>query len=159
MSTKNLVAQTLDEIARYLELDGENAFKRRAFIRAADAVRDLDANIEDLIELGELDNTTGIGKTTAGVIREVVATGESSYLDNLRSRFPAGILELAEIPGLGMKKVRTLYDDLGIGSLVDLENAITNDEIGALPGFGRKTQQRIAEGLTKRKYQKKRMLL
>ena len=134
MSTKKLVAQTLDEIARYLELDGENVFKLRAFARAAESVRDLDASIEDLIESGDLDKTTGIGKTTAGVIREVVATGESGYLDDLRSRFPSGVLELAEIPGLGMKKVRTLYEDLGIGSLADLEKAITNDEVAALPG-------------------------
>jgi len=159
MSAKDLIASTLDEIARYLELDGANSFKVRAFSRAAEAVRDIDEEIDRLIESGEIDRVDGIGPKTAEVVREIAATGESTYLEDLRSRFPAGLLDLEGIPGLGLKKIRILWQQLEISSLEDLDEAIRKGELAALPGLGAGTQKRIAEGLRARKRDAGRILL
>src|SRR5438445_210093 len=85
--------------------------------RASRAVSALDRDPAELIASGELQKTPGIGKTTASVIEEVLRTGKSRYLEELRKQYPAGIFELMRVPRLGLKKVGILYAKLGIGSL------------------------------------------
>jgi DNA polymerase (family 10) len=144
---KREVARTLDEIARYVELSEPNRFKALAFEKAARAIAALDRHPADLIASGDLQKTPGIGKTTASVIEEVVRTGRSRYLEELRKQYPPGIFELLRIPRLGLKKIGLLHDKLGIGSLDDLEAACRAGRLTTLRGFGEKTQQKILEGI------------
>jgi len=141
------VARTLDEIARYVELSEPNRFKALAFEKAARAIASLDRDPADLIALGDLQKTPGIGKTTASVVEEVVRTGKSRYLDELRKQYPPGIFELLRVPRLGLKKIGLLHDKLGVGSLDDLEAACRAGRLTSLRGFGEKTQQKILEGI------------
>ncbi|HET7433528.1 MAG TPA: DNA polymerase/3'-5' exonuclease PolX, partial [Thermoanaerobaculia bacterium] len=122
---KFTVASILDEISRYMELADANKFKARAFERASQAIEALDADIVELVKSGELYDVSGIGKGTGVVIEEVVRTGASKYLDELRAQYPPGIFELLRVPKLGLRKIGILYSELGVASLDDLEAAAT----------------------------------
>ena len=115
------IARALDDISSYLELSENNRFRALAFERAAHSIRALDAEPADLIASGELVKTPGIGKATAAIIEELVRTGESKYLDELRAQYPAGIFELLRVPKLGLKKIGILHEKLGVGNLDELE--------------------------------------
>ncbi|PYQ59868.1 MAG: DNA polymerase/3'-5' exonuclease PolX [Acidobacteria bacterium] len=141
------VARTLDEIANYVELSEPNRFKALAFEKAARAISALDRAPADLIASGDLQKMPGIGKTTAGVIEELMRTGRSRYLDELRKQYPAGIFELLRVPRLGLKKIGILHDKLGIGSLDELEAACRAGQLRTLRGFGEKTEQMILRGI------------
>ncbi len=144
---KQIVGRALDEIAKYLELSEPNPFKARAFERAARAVESLQDDIADVVRRNELLSTPGIGKATGAVIEELVTTGRSSYLVDLRAQYPPGIFELLRVPGLGLKKIGILHSEFGIASLDDLQAAANAGRIAKLRGFGPKTQQKILEGI------------
>jgi DNA polymerase (family X) len=144
---KFTVARTLDEIARYLELSDPKPFRSRAFEKAARSIEKLDQDVTQLVESGELLSVPGIGKGTAGIIEELVRTGESKYLAELRAGYPAGIFELLRVPRLGLRKIGQLHSELGIGSLDELEEAAKNGSLGKLKGFGPKTAEQILKGI------------
>jgi len=144
---KFTVARTLDEISRYIELSDPNPFRARAFEKAARAVERLDTDITSLVESGAITKVSGIGKATASIIEEMVRTGSSPYLEELRSQYPSGIFDLLRIPNLGLKKVGVLYSELGIGSLDELEAAARSGRVASLKGFGAKTAEMILKGI------------
>jgi len=141
------VAKVLDEIASYVELKEANRFKSLAFEKAARALSSLDRDPAELLASGDLQKTPGIGKTTAAVVEEVLRTGTSRYLEDLRKQYPPGIFELLRVPRLGLKKIGLLHDKLGIGNLDQLEEACRAGRLTTLRGFGEKTQQKILEGI------------
>ena len=153
------IARTLDEISRYLELSESNRFKALAFERAARALRAQDRDTGELIASGGLIETPGIGKATAAVIEELAREGRSRYLDELRAKFPPGIFELLRVPNLGLAKIRVLHEQLGVGSLDELEAAAKANRLTALRGFGAKTQQKILEGIERARKRETRFLL
>jgi len=153
------VARTLDEIAKYVELSEPNRFKALAFEKAARALAALDRDPADLIASGDLQKMPGIGKTTASVVEELVRTGRSRYLDELRKQYPPGIFELLRVPRLGLKKIGLLHDKLGVGSLDDLEAACRAGRLTTLRGFGEKTQQKILEGIANARKRQSNFLL
>jgi DNA polymerase (family 10) len=140
-------AHLLDEIARYTELSDPNRFKARAFERAARCVEALDRPIEQLVESGDLYQTPGIGKAIGPIITELVVTGSSRYLEDLRAQYPPGIFELMRVPGLGLRKIGVLHSQLGISTLDELEAACCSDRLVALRGFGAQTQKKILDGM------------
>ncbi|HEX2092722.1 MAG TPA: DNA polymerase/3'-5' exonuclease PolX [Longimicrobiaceae bacterium] len=142
------VAAVLGEIAMLGELAGESPFRVRAFAAAARTLETSGADLEALARSGELTSLPGVGPTIAGTIRELVETGRSSEHEALRARTPVGVYDLLRLPGLGTKRVRTLYAELGIDSLDRLEAAARSGEVARLPGFGAKTEARILDGLT-----------
>jgi DNA polymerase (family 10) len=141
------IARTLDEISRYIELSDPQPFRARAFEKAARAVENLDEDVAALAEAGTLTSVSGIGKATAQVIEEIVRTGESRYLAELREQYPPGIFELLRVPKLGLKKIALLYSELGIASLDELEAAAKDGRLAKLKGFGAKTAEVILAGL------------
>ncbi|HEY6136533.1 MAG TPA: PHP domain-containing protein [Thermoanaerobaculia bacterium] len=153
------VARALDEISRYLELGESNRFKALAFERAARSLRAQDREPADLIAKGDLQKTPGIGKATAAVIEELVKSGVSRYLDELRAQYPPGIFELMRVPSLGLKKIGFLYERLGISNLDELETAAREGKLAKLQGFGTKTQQKILEGIEKARRRESQFLL
>src|SRR4029077_8758522 len=110
----NAVSQALEEIAMLLELKGENPFKARAYSTAARTVRALEEEVDRLAKEGRLKGIPGIGDSIREKVTELVTVGKLKYLEELRAAFPAGLMAMLEIEGLGPKKVKMLWDQLGI---------------------------------------------
>ncbi len=141
------VAVFLKEIALFKDLNNENPFKVRAFENAARRVERLDKPVAKLIESGELFSLKGIGKQIGNVITEIVGSGVSSELEELKKKFPPSITELLSIPGMGAKKVKAVWEKLGIATIGELEYACLENRLVTLDGFGSKTQEKILRGI------------
>ena len=144
---KKEVAAVLEEIALLLDLAGENPFKVRAYEAGARAVLTFPGDLAAALRSGELARVKGIGKSLAGVIEELLNRGEAALHRELKGKIPAGLLELLQVPGLGPKKARVLFDELHLTSLGELEYACRENRLVSLPGFGVKSQERIKAGL------------
>lgn len=143
-------AYVLSRIAALLELAGGNPFKARAYDGAARALRAIDTDdLGPLLDSGAIADLPGVGPATLGVIRELVETGESSYLERLRASIPEGLLELLRLPRLGGAKIHALHEALGITGLDDLEEAARSGRLGGVKGFGPKSVQAILSGIEK----------
>jgi len=142
------IADIFDHIADYLEIEGENPFKIRAYRNASRTIQGLGPEVKDLVAGGErLTGLPGIGKELAAKIVEILETGTAQALEKLKEKVPAGVIEMLKIQGLGPKRVSTLYHELKIESLAALKEAAEAGRIQALAGFGVKTEQHIREAL------------
>ena len=148
--TKGEIAAVLEEIATLLELKDENPFKIRAYANAARSLETFGGNLSDLQDEEALEKIPGIGKAIAAKIKELAATGSLKYLEELRADFPAAILELFSIPGLGAKKIKALYEKLHISSIAQLQKACESGRVAELPGFGQTTQEKICHAIADR---------
>ncbi|MBI3328434.1 MAG: DNA polymerase/3'-5' exonuclease PolX, partial [Nitrospinae bacterium] len=149
---KKEVARILDEIGTLLELTGESPFKSRAYYTAARVISGLDASgLQDLVHSGGLRTLKGIGAALAEKITELVTTDHLGYYEALQQTVPAGLLEMLAIPGMGPKKVKAIYDHLGITTVGELEYACHENRLVDLPGFGRKTQANLVKGIERLK--------
>jgi DNA polymerase/3'-5' exonuclease PolX len=124
MTTKEQIAEALEEIATLLELKEENPFKIRAYQNAARSIEAFGASFSDLQNQEALEKIPGIGKAIAAKISELATTGGLKFLDELRAEFPSAILELFSIPGLGAKKIKALYEKLKFSSIADLQRHV-----------------------------------
>jgi DNA polymerase (family 10) len=149
MPVRNVdIAAIFEDIADLLEIDGANVFRIRAYRNAARILQELGKDVRSMVQKGEdLTKLPGIGADLAGKIKEVVDTGRCKTLDELHKRLPPAIAELLKIPGLGPKRVRALYSELGIQTLEQLRRAVRDHRIQALPGFGEKTEMHISDAL------------
>ena len=140
------IAAVFDEIADYLEIEGDNPFRIRAYRNAARTVRGLGPELRDLVDQKEdLHQLPGIGKELAAKIVEILETGTARALKKLQDRHPQTLRELLKIPNLGPKRVRVLYQDLKIQTLDQLIEAAKHGRVSALPGFGAKTEKQIMQ--------------
>jgi DNA polymerase (family 10) len=138
------VGYALSQIAAFLELAGENRFKVRAYQLAARRLMALGAeDLGPLLRSGELAQVSGLGPATLGVVRDLVETGESQYLERLRANTPEGLLELMRVPGLSVDKIHKLHAELGIQSLTELEQAAQDGRLKKAKGWGPKTTQKL----------------
>src|SRR5208337_2669965 len=144
---KEEVAAILDEIGTLLELQGENSFHCNAYHNGARAVLQLETSLADVIAQGKLDEVPGIGERLKEKITTLVSTGKLPYYEDLKAKVPAGLMQMMRVPGMGPKKVKALYDRLGIDDLDKLKAACEADQVASLKGFGAKTQQKILEGI------------
>jgi DNA polymerase (family X) len=141
-------AHVLTQIGALLQVKGEQKFKARAYAGAARALVILDTDdLGPLVRSGELAKTPGIGPATLGVVRELIETGESSYLNQLREGMPAGLVELMRVPGLGIAKIQVIHEALGVENVEDLERVAQNGQLADLPKFGKKTAEKILKGI------------
>lgn len=141
---KKIIIKTLEKIALYLELQGENPFKVSAFRKAANA---LEIDERSLSAIDDFTAIKGIGKGTATVIQELIETGESSQLKELEESVPKGLIPLLKLPGLGGKKLAKLYSELGVDSAESLREACEAHKVQKLTGFGAKTEEKILKEL------------
>lgn len=141
------VAAALDEIGTLLELDGGNPFEARAYQNAARTLNNAEGDITEMVQSGALAKLPGMGKTLVARITEFVTTGTLPLYDELLTRVPVGLRQMTRIPGLGPKRIRQIYDALGVDTLEDLKTAAEVGKIAALPGFGAKSQENILKGL------------
>src|SRR6266508_5791942 len=144
---KQAVRHTLEQLAAFLELKGENPFRVRAFQTAARAVAGYPGDLAQAAATGALRRLKGVGPATADVVRELFAAGRSSALDELREQVPPGLVEMLRIPGLGVAKVRQIHDRLRFDSLGELEAAAGDGRLAALPRFGAKTADNVRRGI------------
>ena len=144
---KKTAARILDEIGSLLELKGENTFKVRAYTEGAKAVECLDGDLEGAVRTGRIATIKGIGKGLQAELAELVETGTSRQLQQLHAAYPSGVREMLGIPGIGPKKIKLLFEELGIGSIDALEEAAQADRLSAIKGFGTKTQDKILKNI------------
>ena len=149
--TNQEIAAVLSRFGVYLQLKGENPFKALAFDRAARIVERHPESLETLAAEERLTGIKGIGAGIAEVIRELTRTGRSTGLEELKSGFPPGLEEVLELPGLGPKRVRQLWQKLGIAGVGELEYACRENRLLALEGFGVKLQEKILKAIEFRK--------
>ncbi|HXN07302.1 MAG TPA: helix-hairpin-helix domain-containing protein, partial [Nitrospiria bacterium] len=129
METRESVIDLLDNIAARLELTGENPFKIRAYHNASRAIAALEGDLKEQTLSGGLKNVKGIGQSIFETIRELIDTGRSSLLEELKKEIPESLMEMLEIPGLGPKKVKVIYEKLGISTLGELEYACLENRL------------------------------
>ena len=145
------VATAFEEMADLLEIEGANPFRVRAYRFAARTLRDLPAEVGEMVAKGEdLTSLPGIGDDLAGKIKEILATGTAAALEAQRKRVPATLTELLRIPGLGPKRVKTLAHELKIRSLSELQTAAQAGRVRTVAGFGEKTEQHTLDALATR---------
>lgn len=140
--TNKQIAKTLRLTGDLIELTGGNAFRARAF---GSASRGVDSLTDPVLTVLNADpaGVPGVGSGMADDIRTLVQTGTFETLENLLSAIPPGLLDVLRIKGLGPKKVRTLWTELGVTTLDILEETATMGRIAELPGFGKKTQENL----------------
>jgi DNA polymerase (family 10) len=144
---KQEISQMFDEIALMLDLKGENPFKSKAYINAARTLEMLEGDIKDYVLEDKLEEIKGIGKAIKEKLIEIVNTGTLEYYNELRATIPEGLFEMLKVPGLGPKKVKTIYEKLEVRTIGELEYACIENRLLDLEGFGKKTQQNILKGI------------
>ncbi|MBC7334038.1 MAG: DNA polymerase/3'-5' exonuclease PolX [Actinobacteria bacterium] len=155
---KKDVARILNEIATLLELKDENPFKIRAYTNAARALEASDIDLTEKTTVEELTRIKGIGSHIAERIKILMDSGTLPLYEELKSTIPPGLVEMLKIPTLGPKKIKYLYDNLGITNVGELEYACIENRLVDLPHFGKKTQENILKGIEAIKKYKEQFL-
>ncbi len=141
------MAEVFEEIALLMEIKGENPFKVRAYRTGAETVSSFPGDIVALATANELTGIKGIGDALRDKLHELATTGKLEFYEKLRAEFPATIFELFDLQGLGPKKVALLYKEVGVGSIEQLQEAITAGKLNKLAGFGEKSVQKLEQAL------------
>lgn len=149
--TARQVASILSDVETYLEINGADDFKTKAYGRAVRALETTTVDIEEAAASGKLTSIPGIGKTMAAEVKEIVETGECATLVELRASTPPGLIDITRIRGVGGKKVRALHQAIGITSLDELAAACREGRVASIAGFGAKSQENILAGITELK--------
>ncbi len=153
------VAELLLEIAKLLELKGENTFRIRAFEKAAQSISSLPQPIEDVIQTEQIQNLPGVGTGITQRIKQYLEKGRLDELENLKKQIPEGLLKIISIPGVGPKSAKIIYEKLKITSVEELKKAALEGKLTSLPHFGKKTEENILKGIELLKQEKGRILL
>jgi DNA polymerase (family 10) len=144
--TNKEIAYAFDELASLMELHGEDDFRIKSYKNAYLTIRKLDAQLADMTE-DEMKSIKGIGNAISGKIRELTEYGKMANLEKFREKTPAGVRELLEINGFGPKKVRQVWQEMGIESIGELWYACNENRLVEYKGFGLKTQQELLKNL------------
>lgn len=158
MVMEEKLIKILKNIAKMLELKGENPFKARAYLNAADIIKNNNINIEEAVRNGSLNDIKGFGEALQKKISEYVLTGKMDYYEKLKEEIPQGLFELSNIANIGPAKAKKLYYDYEITSLDMLEKACEEDKLKNIKGFGPKLQELILVSIQHKKASKGRYL-
>jgi DNA polymerase (family 10) len=156
------IARIFNEIADILEVKGENAFKIRAYRKAALTIETLTQDLTVITERGgvkELKKIPGIGEGIAKKIVEIAETGDCKKHRELKQEMPSELLELLAIPRVGPKTIAKMHQELGITNIEELERAAKSHKLASLPGFGARVEENIVKGIAQyRGYQGRALL-
>jgi DNA polymerase (family X) len=141
------IAAALRELGILYELDGADRFRVQAYREAARTVAESPVSIQQLAEEGRLTELPAIGKTLAEKIETLIETGSIPSADKLKAKFPATLVEVTRVPGLGAKTARRIYDELGVENLTQLKEAAEQGRIAGMRGLGAKTEENILSAL------------
>ena len=147
-ASNTTIAGLFDRLADLLEIEGANPFRVRAYRNAARTIGGYGRQMADLLaEKRDLSELPDIGKDIAAKVETIVATGNLPLLVEVEARTPGTLSDMMKLEGLGPKRVKLLYDELGIVSFEELAQAAREGRIHELEGFGKKTEQKILESL------------
>jgi DNA polymerase (family 10) len=150
------IAAMFDKTAELLEIKGGTPFRSRAYHRAARVIEGLPKGAANLLQAGEdLADLPGIGKDLAGKIATIVTTGRFDLLEALKHELPGELGEIAMLPGLGPKRIKLLYEQLGIRTIEDLRRAASTGQLRELHGFGAKTEEKLLAAIAKPRAEKR----
>ncbi len=130
-----------------LELTGETPFRVIAYRRAATTVEELGDELGPRVEAGTLTELEGIGAGLAAIITTFYRGGRVDVYEDLKSKVPAGLLQMLSVPGLGVTRVRRLSSELGITTVEELEAACRDGRVAKLSGFGARSVERLLRGV------------
>jgi len=141
------VAAAFEEMGDLLSIEGENAFRIRAYRRAAQVIRGLPRELAEMRDRNDYDALPGIGADLAAKIAELIGTGRLRALEKLRRQVPPGVRALLSLPGMGPVRVRTLMTELRVKDRGDLERALADGRLAQVRGFGPTVQSRLQKAL------------
>lgn len=141
------IAAALDELGVLYELDGAVKYRVLAYGTAAKAIRESPVSVADLAAAGRATEVPGVGRTLAEKIDALLETGEIPAAVKLKAKFPATLVEVTRVPGVGAKTARRLFDELGVATLDDLKAAAEGERIRELKGLGPKVEENVLAGL------------
>jgi DNA polymerase (family X) len=141
------IAAALRELGILYELDGADRFRVQAYREAARTVAESPVSIEQLAEEGRLTELPNIGNTLAEKVETLIETGSIPSADKLKAKFPATLVEVTRVPGLGARTARRIYDELGVENLAQLKEAAEQGRIRGIRGLGPKTEENILSSL------------
>ena len=157
--TNQEIAQILVHISEILDIQGENTFKIRAYIKASQTVENLTYQLSSLEDKKEIAELPGIGEGIAKKIKELLETGKLEYYEDLKKSEYAPLTEFLKIPGVGPKHAKLIYDKLGINTVEELQKAIQQGKLKDLYGLGEKVEQNILQGIQQVQKYKERLPL
>ena len=143
----NTIAEILTQIADMLEIKGENVFRIRSYRQAAEAIQVAPHPLAEMTTVQELESIPGVGKSIAEKVLEMVHTGKSSQLEELKRELPGTLLDLLTVPGVGPRTVAMVYKELGIETVEQLEQAASEQRLRGLRGMGAKSEEKILRGI------------
>jgi len=143
------IADALTELATLYELDGAIRYRVLAYREAARVIRQSPVSVEELARAGRATELPGVGKTLEGKIVTLLDTGEIPSAAKLKRKFPASLVEVTRVPGVGAKTARRLYDELGVSDLDDLREAAEAQRIREIKGLGPKAEENVLASLGK----------
>ena len=141
------ISALFDELADLYELDGASIHRVLAYRNAAKIVREAPRSIAALTREGSVTSLPGIGKTLEEKVVALLETGTIPAVEKLRAKFPPGLVDMTRLPGLGPKKARKLFDELGIASLAALREAAEKEQLRDVKGFGPKFEASVLAAL------------
>ncbi len=154
--TNQEITDILVHISQILDIQGENPFKTRAYLRAAQTISSLTFQLNSLENRKEIGKLPGIGSGIAKKIEELLETGKLGYYEDLKKSKYAPLTEFLKIPGIGPKHARLVHDKLGIKTVEELEKAAADGKLRVLPGLGEKAEKNILQGIQQmRKYKER----
>ena len=145
--TNKEIADILTQIGDMLDILGENRFKVIAYRRAAENILNLGRDLRAYWQAGTLQELQGIGPAIADKIDEMLTTGRLEYYERLQDQVPAGVVSLLEIPDVGPKTAKLLWEGLGLQSVPDVEAAARSGRLRELPGLGARSEAKILSGI------------
>src|SRR3954453_21655101 len=141
------IALHFDELGDLYELDGAIVHRVVAYRNAAKAIREAPHSVAEMSRAGTVTELPGIGKTIAEKIATLLETGAIPSAEKLKAKYPPGLIEITRLPGFGPKRARKLFDELGIKSLDELKEAVEQERLRDVPGFGPKAEENILQAL------------
>jgi DNA polymerase (family 10) len=141
------LALHFDELADLYELDGAIVHRVLAYRNAAKAIREAGASVADMTQAGTVTELSGIGKTIEEKLKTLLDTGSIPSAEKLKAKYPPGLVEITRLPGLGPKRARKLFDELGVASLEDLKKAAEEQRLRTIRGFGPKAEESVLHAL------------
>ena len=141
------IAFIFNQIADLLEIQGANPFRVRAYRRAAMNIEGLADNIETIALNGTLRNIAGVGEDLANKIEEYIRSGRMEFHEQLKQEIPLGLAKIVEIPSVGPKTAKQIYDQFRIQTIEELEALCKTDKLLCVPGFKQKTIDNILRGI------------
>jgi DNA polymerase (family 10) len=141
------VAGVLADIARLLELEGEDTYKIRAYRKAAHSIETLPGGVDDYRREGRLEEIPGVGKSIGELVTELLETGSSHFYEALKKDVPPELFEVMEVPGIGRRTAIKIHRALGVATVSEFKKAATTHRIKKIKGMGEKAERRVLDSI------------